>query len=95
MNREKTHRSASDRRSACGNLLTNGPVALIAAVLLTSTLGGCGSGSEAPGAVSAGEQKALDDAAAMVEGQTLDPAAIPSAPAGNAAGQPPAASPVN
>jgi hypothetical protein len=54
------------------------PLALLAA---------CGSSSEAPGGVTAGENKALDEAAEMLEERQLSPSAIPPAPQGQSAPQ--------
>jgi len=48
--------------------------------LLPLLLAGCGS-SDSPGGVTAAENKALDEAAEMVEQQQLPPSAIPPAPA--------------
>lgn len=90
----ETERSAaSERRSGFARLISGTVAPLLVAVIATSALSACGRSDDAPGAVSAGEQKALDDAAEMVEGQKLDPAAIPSARAGSAAAQPPAGTP--
>lgn len=47
--------------------------------LLPLLLAGCGS-SDSPGGVTAAENKALDEAAEMVEQQQLPPSAIPPAP---------------
>lgn len=52
-----------------------------AALLLITTLAACGRGDEGPGGVTRSEQKALDDAAEMVEQRQLNPSAIPPAPA--------------
>ena len=52
-----------------------------AALAACTLLAACGSGSDAPGGVTAGENKALDEAAEMVERQQLPPSAIPPAPA--------------
>jgi hypothetical protein len=49
------------------------------ALLPLAFVAGCGS-SEAPGGVTAAENKALDEAAEMVEAQQLSPSAIPPAP---------------
>lgn len=43
-------------------------------------LAACGSGNDAPGGVTAGEAKALDEAAEMLEAQKLSPSAIPPVP---------------
>lgn len=43
-------------------------------------LAACGSGNDAPGGVTAGEAKALDEAAEMLEAKQLSPSAIPPAP---------------
>ncbi len=43
-------------------------------------LAACGSSSDAPGGVTAGEAKALDEAAEMLEAKQLSPSAIPPAP---------------
>lgn len=51
-------------------------------------LAACGSGSNAPGGVTAGEAKALDEAAEMLEAKQISPSAIPPAPRGE---PPPAA----
>ena len=51
--------------------------ALLALVLL---LAGCGQSDTAPGAVTPGEEKALNEAAEMVESQRLNPSAVPPAP---------------
>lgn len=57
-------------------------------LLLIATLAGCGRSDDAPGGVTRGEQKALDDAAEMIEKQQLNPSAIPPAPpAAPASGQ--------
>ena len=74
-------RSVAGRRSAPVRTMPKRGASLLAVVLLTASLSACGSSEDAPGAVTAGEQKALDDAAEMVEGQKLDPASLPSAPA--------------
>ena len=50
-------------------------------LLLLTAVGGCGRSDDAPGGVTRGEQKALDDAAEMIDKQQLDPSAIPPAPA--------------
>lgn len=51
--------------------LTLAPLFLLAA---------CGSSNDAPGGVTAGEAKALDEAAEMLEAKQLSPSAIPPAP---------------
>lgn len=51
--------------------LTLAPLFLLAA---------CGGSSDAPGGVTAGEAKALDEAAEMLEAKQLSPSAIPPAP---------------
>jgi len=89
----KERSAASERRSAFARLIPGTAAPLLIAIIATSALSACGRSDDAPGAVSAGEQKALDDAAEMVEGQKLDPAAIPSTRASNAPTQPPAATP--
>lgn len=43
-------------------------------------LAACGSGNDAPGGVTAGEAKALDEAAEMLEARQLSPSAVPPAP---------------
>ncbi len=43
-------------------------------------LGACGRSDTAPGAVTPGEEKALNEAAEMVEAQRLNPSAVPPAP---------------
>lgn len=48
-------------------------------------LAACGSGNVAPGGVTAGEAKALDEAAEMLESRQLSPSAIPPAPREEAA----------
>ncbi|MFO6431032.1 hypothetical protein ACLBKT_13200 [Erythrobacter sp. W302b] len=49
------------------------------AVSLALTLAACGGeGASAPGGVSAGEAKALEDAAAMLDERRLPPEALPS-----------------
>lgn len=55
---------------------------LAAALTLSLLLAACGSTDDArkAGGVTAGEAKALDDAAAMVEAKRLPAEAIPSAP---------------
>lgn len=50
-------------------------------LVLIAALAGCGRSDNAPGGVTRGEQKALDDAAEMIEKQQLNPSAIPVAPA--------------
>ncbi len=57
------------------------PVSGWAALLLIAALAACGRGDEGPGGVTRSEQKALDDAAEMVEQKQLNPSAIPPAPA--------------
>lgn len=48
-------------------------------------LAACGSSNDAPGGVTAGEAKALDEAAEMLEAKQLNPSAIPPAPRGEPA----------
>ncbi|MFM6931667.1 MAG: hypothetical protein ACKOUT_05425 [Novosphingobium sp.] len=48
-------------------------------------LAACGSSNDAPGGVTAGEAKALDEAAEMLEARQLSPSAIPPAPRGEPA----------
>ena len=67
--------------------------ALTLTLSLSLLLAACGRSDDGPGTVSAGEQKALDEAAEMVEGQKLDPASLPSAGAGQAARAAPAPAP--
>ncbi len=50
------------------------PLAPLALVLL---LAACGQGDSAPGAVTPGEEKALNEAAEMIESQRLNPSAFP------------------
>ncbi|WP_310533618.1 hypothetical protein [Novosphingobium sp.] len=57
-------------------------------------LAACGSSSDAPGEVTAGEAKALDEAAEMLEAKQLSPSAIPPAPRGEPAA-PASAAPAN
>ena len=54
---------------------------LFLAAPLLATLAGCGRSEEGPGGVTRSEQKALDDAAEMVEQKQLNPSAIPPVPA--------------
>lgn len=62
-------------------------------LLLIVALAGCGRSDDAPGGVTRGEQKALDDAAEMIDKQQLNPSVIPPAPAQSVAQSPvPAAS---
>jgi hypothetical protein len=49
-------------------------------LLPVALLAGCGGGNDAPGGVTAGENKALDEAAEMLESKQLSPSAIPAAP---------------
>lgn len=51
-----------------------------AALVPLFLLAACGSGNDAPGGVTAGEAKALDEAAEMLEARQLSPSAIPPAP---------------
>jgi hypothetical protein len=56
--------------------------------VLTLALAACGdAGASAPGGVSAGEAKALEDAAAMLDERRLPPAAIPPEAVASAPGQ--------
>lgn len=57
-------------------LLALAPLLLLAA---------CGRGNDAPGGVTAGEAKALDEAAEMLEARQISPSAIPAAPRGETA----------
>lgn len=61
-------------------------IALIPLILLAA----CGSGSEDPGGVTAGENKALDEAAEMLEQRQLSPSAIPPVPQAQQGQQAPA-----
>jgi hypothetical protein len=63
-----------------------GPVLLLAA--LASGLAGCDSaGADAPGGVSPGEAKALEEAAEMLDQRRLPPEAAPAELTGDSGGQ--------
>lgn len=62
-------------------------IALAPLVLLAA----CGSGNDAPGGVTAGENKALDEAAEMLEQRQLSPSAVPPVPQAQQGQQAPAA----
>lgn len=55
--------------------------ALFLSMAFLASLTGCGRSDEGPGGVTRSEQKALDDAAEMVEQKQLNPSTIPPAPA--------------
>lgn len=63
----------------------------LAALALTLALAACGDGgASAPGGVSPGEAKALEDAASMLEERKLPPEALPTDTATPAKAAPPA-----
>ncbi len=63
-----------------------------AALLLALALAGCGEdGARAPGAVSPGEAKALEEAAAMLDERRLPPEALPTAAPAEMTGDTPTA----
>lgn len=49
----------------------------LAPLALVLLLAACGRSDSAPGAVTPGEEKALNEAAEMIEGQRLNPSAVP------------------
>jgi hypothetical protein len=73
-------------------MLPRRPLAAALALVIPLAIAGCGDeGASAPGGVSPGEAKALEDAASMLDERKLPPEALPSdAPTGAATAAAPA-----